>query len=157
MTPMTMKETLPSVLSEKGATPKTQDAIKTATGVVAWRGSAHLHVLNIPLAQTHLKHLNERHGEVQVSQITADEREREHQANWHDSSEVDSAIHGDLLAAIQRVCRAGEDLGHEGRESQMPCRQDDGVVELGGVENPFVEDDDTGGERYPGRDVESRM
>jgi hypothetical protein len=37
MTPMTMKETFPRVFREGGATPRAQDARRTATGVVACR------------------------------------------------------------------------------------------------------------------------
>lgn len=52
------------------------------------------------------------------------------------------------------MCGAGQDLGHQRGEGQMPCGEHNGISEAGGVENPFIEDDDTRRERDPGRDVE---
>jgi len=98
---------------------------------------------------SHLEHLDEGNGEVEVCEVTADERQREHDTDWDDGAQVYSAGHWNLLPRIQYSCKSSETLGHNSRKGQMPCCEDDWVVELGGVENPFVEDDNTGGEGDP--------
>lgn len=74
----------------------------------------------------YLQHLDERDREVEVSHVSADEREGEHDANGDNGAQVHLAGHGDLLARIKNGGEAGEDLGHESRETQMPCCQDNG-------------------------------
>lgn len=98
---------------------------------------------------SYLEHLDEGDRKVEICEVTANERQREHDTDWDDGAQVHSAGHGDLLSRIQHSCESGETLGHDGRKGQMPCCEDDWVVELGGVENPFVEDNDAGGERDP--------
>lgn len=74
----------------------------------------------------HLEHLDERDGEVQVGHVTANERQREHDANGYDGAQVHLSGHGNLLARVEDGGEASQTLGHQGRESQMPCGEDNG-------------------------------
>lgn len=103
------------------------------------------------------EHLNEGDGEVEVGQVTADQRQREHEANGYNGSKIDSAGHGDLLARVQHVGCPRQDLGHERGKGEMPCCEEDWVVEPSGVQNPFVEDDECGRDGNPGHDVDCGM
>ena len=74
---------------------------------------------------TYLKHLDEGNAQVQISHITADQTQTEHQANGNNRAEVDTASHLDGLAAIQDGGEAGQELGHDRSKGQVPCCQDD--------------------------------
>ena len=80
------------------------------------------------LVSTHLEHLNESNTEVKVCLVTADQTQTEEETNWHDRAEVHFAGHGHLLSRVEDGGKAGEDLGHDGREDQMPCCEEDGKV-----------------------------
>ena len=74
----------------------------------------------------YLEHLNERDREVQVGDVTANKRKREHDTNGDDSAQVDLSGHGNLLARVQDSGEAGKTLGHQSRETQVPCCKDNG-------------------------------
>ena len=76
--------------------------------------------LEIVVGWTYLKHLNKGNGKVEVRQIAAYQRKREHEADWDDSSEVQAAGHGDVLAGVESVGEASHYLGHEGAEEHVP-------------------------------------
>ena len=78
------------------------------------------------LGEAYLEHLDERDGEVKVGHVTADERQREHDADRDNCAQVDLASHGNLLARIEDAGEASEALGHQGRKAQMPCGKDNG-------------------------------
>jgi hypothetical protein len=73
ITPRTMKETLPRVFRLSGETPMIQDAISTATGVVACERALGCvnNVGDIKIA--HLEHLDEGDREVKIGHVTANE------------------------------------------------------------------------------------
>lgn len=72
---------------------------------------------------THLEHLNESHTQIQVCHITANQAQTEEQANRDDSAEVYAAGHFDGLSTIEKGGCASQQLGHEGCERQVPCRE----------------------------------
>ena len=73
----------------------------------------------------YLKHLDEGNREVEVSQVTADQGQREHDTDGHDRAEVDLAVHRNLLPRVEDIREACEQLGHERRERQVPCGKED--------------------------------
>lgn len=79
MTPMTMKETFPRVFRDGGATPRAQDARRTATGVVA----CGLSVVAIGCGSrcSYLQHLNECNTQVEICLITADQTQAEEETD----------------------------------------------------------------------------
>lgn len=97
----------------------------------------------------YLQHLDESDTQVEISHVTADQAQTEHETDGNDSAEVDTASHLDSLAAVQEVGGAGQDLGHNGREAQVPCCEDDGEAEVGVVEEMLVEQDNTGAQSDP--------
>jgi hypothetical protein len=124
-TPITMKEMFPSVLRLTGATPRPQVVMRTATGMVAYKRqqspSCHINF-------TYLEHLNKSHAQVQVGLVTADQAHAEEDTDGDNGPEVYAASHGHLLSRVEDGGEAGEDLGHDCRKDQMPCREEDGVV-----------------------------
>jgi hypothetical protein len=74
---------------------------------------------------THLQHLNESDAQVQVGHVSTDQTQTEKDANGDNGAEVHPASHLHRLSAIQQGGRASEDLGHDGREEQMPGGQED--------------------------------
>lgn len=115
---------------------------------MAWLWSEFCSVRHLSYS-SHLKHLNKGDREVEVGQVTANQGQGEHDTDWDDSAQVDSASHWDLLPRVQNSGESSETLGHDGRKSQMPCCEDNWVVEFGSVKNPLVEDDDAGGKGDP--------
>ena len=101
------------------------------------------------LLLSYLKHLDEGDTEVQVGQVAANQAQRKHDTNRHNGPQVHSPRHRYLLPRVEHGGEARHELCHDRREEQMPCREEDWVVELGRVEDPFVEEDDGGGERDP--------
>lgn len=75
---------------------------------------------------TYLDHLDEGNREVEVGQVSANEREGEEDTNWDNCAEVDSAVHGHLLSRVQVAGAASQNLGHEGCKTKMPCGQENG-------------------------------
>lgn len=100
-------------------------------------------------AGPYLQHLDEGNAQIQISHVTADQTQTEHQADGDDSAEVDTARHLDRLAAVEEVGGAGQDLGHDSRKGQVPCCKDDREAEVGVIEEVLVEQDDTGAESDP--------
>ena len=74
----------------------------------------------------YLDHLDEGDREVEVGEVTADERQREEDTNGNNGSKVDSAVHGNLLSGIQDCGETSEDLGADGCKTEMPCCEEDG-------------------------------
>lgn len=112
MTPMTMNETFPRVLSDGGATPSAHDARRTATGVVACRLSAF--VVGVKRGVLYLQHLDERNAQVEVCLVTTDQTQAEEETDGQDSAQIDFASHLDRLSAIEEGRGSGEDLCHQG-------------------------------------------
>jgi hypothetical protein len=77
---------------------------------------------------TYLEHLNKSHTQVQVGLVTADQTHAEEDANRDNGSQIDTAVHGHLLSRVKDGGEASEDLGHDSREDQMPCCEEDGKV-----------------------------
>lgn len=73
-----------------------------------------------------LEHLDEGHTEVEVGHVTANQTQTEHHTDGDNRAEVNAAGHLDALAAIEDGGSAGQDLGHDGSEGQVPCCEDDG-------------------------------
>jgi len=80
------------------------------------------------LIGTYLEHLDERDAQVQVGHVAAHQTQAEGKADRNNGSQVDATRHLDLLAPIQKGGGARQDLGHDGREGEMPCCQEDGVL-----------------------------
>ena len=115
---------------------------------------------------TDLEHLDEGNTQVQVGLVTADQTQTEEQTDGDNGAEVYAAGHGDLLSRVEDGGKAGEELGHDGREDQMPCCQEDWEVclssarmqtsatalrtELGRVQDVLVEDNGARAESDPG-------
>jgi hypothetical protein len=111
----------------------------------------------------HFEHLDEGDREVKVGHVTANERKREHDTDRDNGAQVHLASHGNLLARVEYGGEASKTLGHQSRESKMPCGKDNGckkfvsdpliaggfsdrgartVFELHSVENVLVEQND---------------
>ncbi len=77
------------------------------------------------MGSKYLQHLDKCYTEVQVGQVTADQRQAEEGANWYDGSEIDSPGHFDCFPAVKHVRGAGHDLSHDSRKGKMPaCKGD---------------------------------
>ena len=119
-------------------------------------------------AATYLEHLDKGDTEVEIGLVTADQTHAEEDADRDNRSQINTARHGHLLSRVEDGGEAGEDLGHDGGEDQMPCCEEDrevclwrrsvcafvvGLVgrrtELGRVEDVLVEDDCAGAEGDP--------
>lgn len=68
--------------------------------------------------------MNEGNGEVEVGLVTADQGQAEEDTNGNDGTEVDTAVHRDLLPRVKNVGEAGQELRHQSRKGQVPCRQE---------------------------------
>lgn len=74
-----MKETLPRVFKDGGATPRAQDARRTATGVVAYKLS--VIAMGLHYYDRYLQHLNECNTQVEICLVPADQTQAEKEAN----------------------------------------------------------------------------
>nr|POE98597.1 hypothetical protein CFP56_77529 [Quercus suber] len=74
----------------------------------------------------YLEHLDKGDGKIEVSEVTADEGQGEHDADGNDGAKVDAARHGHVLARVEHGGEARHELGHDGGEQQMPCGEEDG-------------------------------
>jgi hypothetical protein len=72
--------------------------------------------------------LDEGDTQIQVCQVTAHQTQAEGNPNRDDSSKVYATSHLDLLSAVKEGGRARQDLRHDGREDEMPCCQENGVI-----------------------------
>lgn len=75
-----------------------------------------------------LEHLDEGDAQVQVSQVAADQAQAEKQTDRDDGPQVHPARHLHGLAPIEESSVAGQQLCHDGRESQVVAGQYDRVV-----------------------------
>jgi hypothetical protein len=136
---------------------------RTATGMVAWEIDDGEQVPPTALSDgggeersTDLEHLDECNAEVEICEVAADEGQAEEEADRHDGPQVDLSRHLDILPAVEQGRRPREDLRHDGAEGEMPRREDDGIGEAGGVEDPLVEEDDARAHGYPCHHVDRR-
>ena len=86
---------------------------------------------------------------MEVCGVGEDQAHAEESTNWHDSAEVDPTGHWNLLSRVEKGGEASHQLGHGCGEDEMPCREEDWILEAFPVQDPFVEDDDGRAERYP--------
>lgn len=75
-----------------------------------------------------LEHLDKGNTQVEISEVTADQRQREEKANRHNGPEVYTASHGNFFPRVENVSEAGHDLGHDGSKEKMPCCEENGKV-----------------------------
>ena len=75
-----------------------------------------------------LKHLDEGDGEVEISQVAADEAKTEGHADGHDSTDVDLGRHLDLVPAVKYGGPPRHHLRHYRGKDQVVGGQNDGVV-----------------------------
>lgn len=80
-----------------------------------------------------LEHLDEGDVEVEVDEVAADERGRVEDADGDDGAEVGARGHLYAVAAVEEGGGAGEELGREGREGEVPAGEDDGWRGVSGV------------------------
>jgi hypothetical protein len=69
----------------------------------------------------YLEHLDEGDGQVDVGHVAEHETQTEEDADGDNGAEIDASSHGHLLPRVQHGCEAGQQLGHDGGEDQMPC------------------------------------
>jgi hypothetical protein len=72
-------------------------------------------------------------------------------------SHVRGTVHGNLVTRVEHRGAARQDLGHGRRENHVPRGQEQREVEVGGGEDPFVEQNDTGAHGNPEGNVEGRV
>jgi len=127
---------------------------------------------------TYLQHLDESNTQVEISDVTANQTQTEEKADGDNSAQVHTTSHLDRLAAIEQSSGTSQKLGHESRERQVPCCEDDGetwkrsmlgpfvaeifhlasrggLTELSIVEDVLVEQDNTGTQSNPDADSPS--
>lgn len=71
--------------------------------------------------KAYLEHLNEGDAEVHVREVAADQTQTKEESNGDNSPEVDTTSHRNGVSRVQQVRATRNDLGHDGRESEMPC------------------------------------
>jgi len=106
-----------------------------------------LHITN-ELA-SYLQHLDESHGQEEICGIGEYQAQAEEGSDWDNRSKIDSPSHWDLLSRVKEGGESCHELGHDGSKHEMPCRKEDGKLEAFAIENPFVEDDDSGTQCNP--------
>lgn len=74
---------------------------------------------------SYLQHLNKRHTQIQIGDISTDQTEAEEQTNWKDGSSVGFAVHRHLVSGIENGGEFGQTLGHDRGEEHVPCRQEE--------------------------------
>lgn len=72
-----------------------------------------------------LEHLDKGHGEVQVDDVGADQGARVEDADGQDGAHVDAAVEAEGVSRVEERRGAGEELGREGGEEEVPCREED--------------------------------
>ena len=115
---------------------------RTATGVVAFRAvrSKLLHVQE----KTCLEHLDECNAKIEVCSITANERQAEEKPDGHNGSQIHLSRHLDIFPSIQKGCGTSQNLGHEGTKAKMPSCEYNREGKAHRVQDPLVEQNDTG-------------
>lgn len=74
---------------------------------------------------SYLQHLNKRHTQIQIGDISTDQTEAEEQTNGKDGSSVGFAVHRHLVSGIENGRKLGQTLGHDRGEEHVPCRQEE--------------------------------
>lgn len=75
-----------------------------------------------------LEHLDEGDGEVHVDDVGADEGDGGDEADGQDGAQVEAAGDGEGVARVEEGGCAGEELGDEGGEGEVPAGEDDGCL-----------------------------
>lgn len=78
-----------------------------------------------------LEHLDKGDGEVEVDQVGADEGARVDEPDGQNRAQVDAAIELEAAARLEERRGAGEDLGCDGGEDEMPAGEEDGYFLVG--------------------------
>lgn len=73
-----------------------------------------------------LEHLRKGDGEVEVDEVGADEGAGVEHAYGEDGADVHAAGYGELEARVEEGGCAGEELGCEGCEDEVPAGKEDG-------------------------------
>lgn len=69
-----------------------------------------------------LEHLNEGNGQVEVSQVAANQTQTEEDTDRDNCAQIDAASHLDRFASIEDVGEPGQNLRNDSRKSQMVGR-----------------------------------
>lgn len=131
MIPTMMAETLASFFMSGGVIIKAHVARRVAITLDAFFGKKKK--VSIPASHTpngswifsYLQHLNKRHTQIQIGDISTDQTEAEEQTNGKDGSSVGFAVHRHLVSGIENGGEFGQTLGHDGGEEHVPCRQEE--------------------------------
>lgn len=83
------------------------------------------YALNRSWIFSYLQHLDKRHTQIQIGDISTDQTEAEEQTNGKDGSSVGFAVHRHLVSGIENGREFGQTLGHHGGEEHVPCRQEE--------------------------------
>lgn len=83
------------------------------------------HTSNGSWSFSYLQHLNKRHTQIQIGDISTDQTEAEEQTNGKDGSSVGFAVHRHLVSGIENGRKLGQTLGHDRGEEHVPCRQEE--------------------------------
>lgn len=131
MIPTMMAETLASFFISGGVIMKAHVARRVAITLDAFFGRKKK--VSIPASHTpngswsfsYLQHLNKRHTQIQIGDISTDQTETEEQTNGKDGSSVRFAVHRHLVSGIENGGEFGQTLGHDRGEEHVPCRQEE--------------------------------
>lgn len=83
------------------------------------------HTSNRSWIFSYLQHLNKRHTQIEIGDISTDQTEAEEQTNGKDGSSVGFAVHRHLVSGIENGRKFGQTLGHDRGEEHVPCRQEE--------------------------------
>lgn len=78
----------------------------------------------------YLEHLDEGYAKIDVRNVAANQAQAEKDANGDNGPQVDAAGHGHVFPRVEDPGEPGEALGHDGREEEMPCREEGGCFAL---------------------------
>lgn len=132
MIPTIMAETLASFFMSGGVIMKAHVARRVAITLDAFF-LLKKEKVSIPASHTpnrswsfsYLQHLNKRHTQIQIGDISTDQTETEEQTNGKDGSSVGFAVHRHLVSGIENGREFGQTLGHDCGEEHVPCRQEE--------------------------------
>lgn len=74
---------------------------------------------------TYLEHLDKSNTQVQVCFVSTNQAQTEEDADRDNRAEVYAARHRHLLPRVEYGGETRKELGHDGSEDEMPCRQED--------------------------------
>lgn len=72
-----------------------------------------------------LEHLDKGDGEIEVDEVGEDEGGRVEDADGPDCAQIEARRHGDAVARVEERRGAGEDLGGQGGEEEVPAGEED--------------------------------